>query len=419
MNFFTIDTISYIAYDFRVTLKLLGVEWILENFMYTVAGLRYFGHEVNVVVPHTVGGQAVRYLHPECFEGHPIESVKLPETLVEISERAFQNCEQLTSVLIPEGVRHIAGGAFQGCYSLVSIDIPASVQDIGGYAFDECRNLKHVRFNGDLQYIGAYAFSDTALVSITLPNGIKQLGNSLFFNCQQLNHVSLPSTVETIGQCAFAGCVSLTDIELPITVHTILDGAFEYCKALKSITFHSIPRFVHEQAFADCTALEIVASPIQADVYVELYHDKRYIFQHDPHEIQRFEPKLISFQTLFEKPTSIQFEIIEGPDYRLHSELTENILHKAQQLFTAGEYELCAQLLQRAEHKDELLLLARCYEELHEEEQALQTYKRYVTNHAETDAILIAIGRLVLIGTSLQDATERDYKKIGEKFTRY
>lgn len=72
----------------------------------------------------------------------------IPEGVTAIGEKAFYECESLTSVAIPSSVTSIGASAFSGCASLTDVTIPASVTRIETEAFDECEKLKEVRYTG-------------------------------------------------------------------------------------------------------------------------------------------------------------------------------------------------------------------------------------------------------------------------------
>ena len=59
----------------------------------------------------------------------------IPQGIREIGDRAFYNCDGLTSVTIPERVTSIGNGAFWDCSGLISVTIPESVTSIGASTF--------------------------------------------------------------------------------------------------------------------------------------------------------------------------------------------------------------------------------------------------------------------------------------------
>lgn len=69
------------------------------------------------------------------FEQWWMESITLPEGLLEIEESAFEYCSSLKTVTIPEGVVRIGDYAFANCSALEVIIIPESVTSIGSGCF--------------------------------------------------------------------------------------------------------------------------------------------------------------------------------------------------------------------------------------------------------------------------------------------
>ena len=55
----------------------------------------------------------------------------IPDTVEEIGESAFYQCQGLTSVVIPNSVTSIGKSAFKWCKGLTSVEIPNSVTSIG------------------------------------------------------------------------------------------------------------------------------------------------------------------------------------------------------------------------------------------------------------------------------------------------
>ena len=62
----------------------------------------------------------------------------IPNSVTNIGDYAFADCESLTSVRIPNSVTCIGDGAFTFCYGLTSVVIPNSVTCIGDDAFSYC-----------------------------------------------------------------------------------------------------------------------------------------------------------------------------------------------------------------------------------------------------------------------------------------
>jgi hypothetical protein len=71
-----------------------------------------------------------------------LETVKLPSTIRDIDNNAFEGCISLTSINIPPSVERIRYLAFAGCESLSNIILPNTGKCIVfENAFEDCPNL--------------------------------------------------------------------------------------------------------------------------------------------------------------------------------------------------------------------------------------------------------------------------------------
>ncbi len=67
---------------------------------------------------------------------------KVPETVKNIADRAFYNCDALTGIIFAEGFGNIGEEAFFDCDGITTISMPESARDIGSYAFASCDELR-------------------------------------------------------------------------------------------------------------------------------------------------------------------------------------------------------------------------------------------------------------------------------------
>lgn len=149
-------------------------------------------------------GNATEITLPQTYKGLPV---------VEIGQRAFEHCMDLTSITIPDSVTTIGWYAFFYCRRLTSITIPNSVTTIGRSAFFSCENLTSVTIPDSVTSISDSAFSGClSLTSITIPNGVMTIGPSAFSSCENLTSITIPDSVIDIGWFAFQNCTNLTTI---------------------------------------------------------------------------------------------------------------------------------------------------------------------------------------------------------------
>lgn len=161
----------------------------------------------------------------------------------EIGEKAFENCEKLTSIMIPDTIIKINNYAFHGCKALGTVTIPYSVEEIGDSCFYECDNLssikvavankKYTHHNGVLYdiegkklYVYPHNKSDE---EYKLSDNLESIENNVFRGFEKLKSVTLPESVTHIGDTAFEGCKNLDSVLVPKSVTSIGSDAFSNC----------------------------------------------------------------------------------------------------------------------------------------------------------------------------------------------
>ena len=138
------------------------------------------------------------------------------EALTKVGERAFYDCENLTSIILPHSVTEIGKYAFYSSNYLASITLPSSLEIIADQAFEDCYEL----------------------TSITLPNGLKSIGYYAFGDCEKLTSITIPSTVTEIGDAAFEWCTRLTSITVLASTPPTLGGGKVFYDVPQSITVY-------------------------------------------------------------------------------------------------------------------------------------------------------------------------------------
>jgi uncharacterized repeat protein (TIGR02543 family) len=186
-----------------------------------------------------------------------------------IGERAFYNCEGLTSVIIPNSVTTLNQYAFAFCYYLTSVGLPNSLTTIGNYAFESCFRLNSIIIPNTVMTIGNWAFYDcSGLVSLEIPASVTSIGNYAFCYCTGLAQITvaaangvfdsrnncnaiietstntlrfgcknsfIPNTVTALGTNAFLD-MDIISVHIPQSVTSIGTKAFGGCSLLEQIT---------------------------------------------------------------------------------------------------------------------------------------------------------------------------------------
>lgn len=105
-------------------------------------GLKYLLIGDGTYVVSSIGNcKDTELVIPKSYNDYPISKVYW---------MAFYQCNSLESVIIPDPVIEIDSAAFASCTSLASVTIPNSVQSIGFQAFYDCSVLSSIHFTGSV-----------------------------------------------------------------------------------------------------------------------------------------------------------------------------------------------------------------------------------------------------------------------------
>lgn len=195
----TSDGFVYRKYDYNYDNIKTGVDIV-----------KYMGNDKNVVVPEYIDDGTVLCIGDECFafdeknEGESdykknllsnpnikeIETIVLPDSIVEIDDRAFMNCESLTSVNIPLNIGQVGECIFENCKNLKEITLPvndywdqgySSIEYMDMYAF-KGSSIESVTISGDITYIGSYFLHKTNITEWTIPSTVTEIDRKAFVN---------------------------------------------------------------------------------------------------------------------------------------------------------------------------------------------------------------------------------------------
>lgn len=228
----------------------------LEDGTYSVSLENCTAEEV--LIPAEYNGQKVTAIGGMCINTD-IVSIKVPNTVTKIGDRAFYYCTSLKEITIPNSVKSIGEEAFFGCVSLSAVRIPNKTETIGAKAFSGCASLTEVKIPDSVVTIGEEAFrACTSLAKISVGQNVKNIGAGAFRGCVSLTAIVTPDGIHDIGKEVFKDCESLVTVTLGKGMEEVGNNAFEGCEALVQVIAPDSLKKIGENIFSDCDSLYAV-----------------------------------------------------------------------------------------------------------------------------------------------------------------
>ena len=169
----------------------------------------------------------------QCFFGcSALETVKLPEGLKSIEERAFAECTSLREIDLPDGLESTGYGVFQGCTSLVSVRLPHSLTNIGIDCFANTAITKlvipgndaisiaffHFRFMSRLREIvfleGLTKIEPEGAIRVYEGGSYKIIRHAIFDEMKSLEAVTFPASLQNFPDIIFEKCENLRTVRI-------------------------------------------------------------------------------------------------------------------------------------------------------------------------------------------------------------
>ena len=296
---YTVDNVCSVCGEKWEYTEGLAYELDTETDTYVVTGPTA---DAEIKIPCGYQGKFVTKIGMDAFSHCTwIESITIPNTILEIGRGAFSwdrnltkvtisdlvswcnisfsdsplyygahlylGDQEVTELVLPKEIREIKFGAFAGCSGIRSVILPYGVTEIGEYAFEGCSELASVEISDSVTSIGDSAFSRcSGLTSVSMGNSVKSIGISAFSGCSSLTSITIPNNVTSISY-AFSGCTELTNVVWNAENCTVPAGyvtdrsIFSGCPNLKSVTFGKTVKVIPSLAFYDCDGLTSVEIP--------------------------------------------------------------------------------------------------------------------------------------------------------------
>ena len=246
-NIDKVGTISLTLKEFKEN-EVIETVWSFSG--NTVTGMQ-LGTITDIELPSTTNtGNPVTAIANNAFSFSKMTSIVIPDSVKNIGENAFANCDDLKSVTIGNGVTSIGASAFQDCNDLESVIGGSSIATIGDKAFNYCSNLISFTFGNNVKSIGAQAFSGCSkLDNVELPQGLIKVGAPTFIGFKAFSEMEIPDSVTALGATAFSSCTNLKTASIGNGVTVINKNTFGSCQNLTSISFGTNILTIVEKAF--------------------------------------------------------------------------------------------------------------------------------------------------------------------------
>lgn len=168
-------------------------------------------------------------------------SIPFEDETYGIADRAFTGSfvrDRIREVTIPDGVITIGEKAFDNCLNLYNIIIPDSVTRIGQDAFNGTRWLKNEIneiIDGEPVYLGKFcvAYKSDSVHNVTIKVGTRHIADGVFELCD-IGDVTMPDGLISIGKDAFSNS-SLGYVYIPSSVTSIGEQAFASCQSVNIV----------------------------------------------------------------------------------------------------------------------------------------------------------------------------------------
>ncbi|MGD0744937.1 MAG: leucine-rich repeat protein [Verrucomicrobiota bacterium] len=237
---------------------------------------KYTGSSGVVTIPGAIKGLPVTRIGNRAFSGTRVTQVLIPDSVIEIGQRAFFRCALLTNVTLGSNVASIDDWAFGSCPKLMSVCCRGNAPRLRGpnvfqgslttiyylsgatgwrtlfdnhpavlwnpeVPFNYTTNNGTITITGytgssgtvsipssinflPVTSIGDWAFYSTfpnKVLNVMIPDSVTNIGNAAFYSCTSLTNITIPSSVTSIGDYAFYGCTSLASVTMPNSVTNI------------------------------------------------------------------------------------------------------------------------------------------------------------------------------------------------------
>lgn len=139
------------------------------------------------------------------YQCRKLRKVVIPNTVVEIKDKAFQSCESLKKLRMPENLELVEANPFVGCRSLKKFQGPEGTRMKGQY-----RVKKGVLYTDYGRFLKVFPQGKKEK-KFVLEEGVRQIAVCGFYGAQ-VEEVYLPESMMRVKSRAFQNCQNLKEI---------------------------------------------------------------------------------------------------------------------------------------------------------------------------------------------------------------
>ena len=141
----------------------------------------------------------------QAFKNSIVKKVKIPNSVKEISSKAFLNCKNLYSVNIPSSVTSVGENVFKNTkYYNTSKNWYKGQLYISNCVVASKKNIKSVSLKSNTRLIASSSYIENKYIkTLTIPNSVKYINDYAFYDCYKLRKVTLNKSLKKIGDGNF------------------------------------------------------------------------------------------------------------------------------------------------------------------------------------------------------------------------
>lgn len=238
-----------------------------------------------------------------CLPSMKMESYTVPNTVTEIADGAFRNCQNLKNITMTDSISVIGYEAFCGT-GITTVHIPVEVEELE-FVFENCKDLISVTGGESVTKLRGTFRNCSSLSECLIEGDITIIGQDTFNGCSNLSSYDIPVTLKELGKHAFSGCYGLTRLVFPKSIEKLGDHPFPNWRWLHLYFNRGIAPELYPASFSNVGEIHV---PQNAKGYDQLYWPKSsVVYDLDPILLEgmEFENSSYELQIGDEQPLGI------------------------------------------------------------------------------------------------------------------